>query len=70
MRVFHEIEPHRGCTEQYVVKFWAKNPDGYMGQREVSYFVKNSRCAHDAVTKRWQSDYRGKNVKLVSVTYQ
>lgn len=70
MRVFHESEPHRGCTEEYVVKFWAKKPDGYMGQFEVSYFVKDSRCAHDAITKRWLSDHRGKKVELISVTYQ
>ena len=70
MKVFHESEPHRGCTEEYVVKFWAKKPDGYIGQFEVSYFVRDSRRAHDAVIKRWSNDHRGKNVELVSVTYQ
>lgn len=70
MRIYHESEPHRGCTEQYVVKFWAKKEDGYMGKHEVSYFAKNSRAAHEAVVKRWKSDYRKRNVTLISVTYQ
>ena len=70
MKVYHESEPHRGCTEEYVVKFWAPKPDGYMGKVEVSYFVRNSRSAHDVVTKRWLKDYRKRNVSLVSVTYQ
>jgi hypothetical protein len=71
MRVFHESEerPH-GCTEAYVVKFWAMKPDGYMGQHETTYLVMNSRRSHDVVAKRWKKDYHGKNVKLISVTYQ
>lgn len=70
MKVYHESEPHRGCTEEYVVKFWAQKTDGYMGKVEVSYFVKNSRSAHDAVMKRWLKDYHKRNVSLVSVIYQ
>lgn len=71
MNIFREDEPHRGYTEAYEVKFWAVKPEnGYMGKRTITYFAKNSRCAHDSVERRWRSDFRGKKVKLISIIYQ
>lgn len=60
-----------GKTEEYVVKFWITNDEGFKEQREESawFFSKNK---HKQAEKEVINKYRGKGKKIevISVTYQ
>ena len=58
-------------TEEYVVKFWIKNEQGLLEQREESYWS-FSKDKHKLAEKEITNKYRGqgKKISIISVTYQ
>jgi hypothetical protein len=59
---------HVEYSESYELKFWIQE-DEFWKQKTETYFAK-TKGEHVSVIDRWQNDYKGKNVKYVSVTYQ
>jgi hypothetical protein len=60
---------HVRFSEAYEVKFWFQKEDYFWEQRTEMYFGE-TKADHDLVIERWKQDYKGKNVKYISVTYQ
>ena len=59
-------------TEEYVVKFWMKNPEtGFTEQHSESVWF-FSKDKHKQAEKEVKNKYRGKGIKIdiISVTYQ
>ena len=57
-----------GYSESYEVKFWIQEGE-FWKQKTEMYFAKN-KGEGGYVVDRWKEDYRGQNVKFVSVSYQ
>lgn len=55
-------------TETYKIKFWIK--DGEFWRQDEVEFKCNSRSAHNRAEKWFKNEYKDKEVRLVSVTYQ
>ena len=55
-------------TETYKIKFWIK--DGEFWRQDEVEFKCNSRSAHNRAAKWFKNEYKDKEVRLVSVTYQ
>ena len=64
-------ETAKGMTEEYVVKFWYKNDEGYFRQSEKSFYC-NSKAAHKQIEKYAQKvltkEY--KEYRMIAITYQ
>jgi hypothetical protein len=56
-------------SETYEVKFWIKKDDGFWKQDSLIYHAK-TKAEHESVLKRWKLDFKGKEVKIIGVTYQ
>jgi len=59
---------HVEYSDSYEVKFWIQDGE-FWKQRTEMYFAKK-KGENDSVLKRWKSDYKGINVKFISITYQ
>lgn len=59
---------HVEYSESYEVKFWIQEGE-FWKQKTEMYFGK-TKGEHEYVTNRWKNDYKGQNVKYISVTYQ
>lgn len=64
-------KPLLGKTEEYVVKFWITNEQGFKEQKEESAFF-FSKGKHKQAEKEIVNKYRGKGIKIsvISVIYQ
>ena len=62
-------DEHVKYSESYEVNFWIQKEDSFWEKRQEMYFGE-TKAEHDSVTNRWQKDYTGKKVKLISVIYQ
>jgi hypothetical protein len=60
-----------GLSEQYIVKFWHTNEEGFYRQTEETFYA-NSRSAHRAVEKLAIKELSKlyKNFSIINVTYQ
>ena len=58
-------------TEEYKVKFWIRNEEGFMEQRVESFFF-FSKNKHKQAEKECINKYRGigKKIEIISVIYQ
>lgn len=59
-------------NEEYVVKFWVKNPEtGFVEQHTESVYL-FSKGKHEQAAKEIKNKYRGKGLKadIVSIIYQ
>ena len=58
-------------SEEYVVKFWVTNSEGFKEQREESAFF-FSKGKHKQAEKEVKDKYRGKGIKIdvITVVYQ
>ena len=58
-------------TEEYVVRFWIKNNEGFMEQHKESVWF-FSKGKHKQAEKEVLNKYRGqgKKIEIISVTYQ
>lgn len=58
-------------SEEYVVKFWIKNEEGFTEQQQESVFF-HSKGKHKQAEKDVLNKYRklGKRITIISVTYQ
>ncbi len=71
MTVSKVSKPLLSKTEEYVVKFWVTNDEGFKEQKEESaYFF--SKGKHKQAEKEIVNKYRGigKKISVISVIYQ
>ena len=63
-------ETQDGLSEQYLIKFWYTNLEGFYRQEQVLVYS-NSRSAHSAVEKYFDRIIckRYNNPSLISITY-
>jgi len=64
-----KTKEHVLYSESYEVKFWFQKSDGFWEQRYEMYYGKG-KGEHEYVSKRWERDYSGQPVKIVSIIYQ
>lgn len=55
-------------TDSYEVKFTIKV--GRFWHTDVVVYFADNKGAHSKVEARWRKDYKGKQTRLISVTYQ
>jgi len=59
---------HVEYSESYEIKFWIQEGE-FWKQKTEMYFGK-TKGEHEYVINRWKNDYKGHNVKYISITYQ
>lgn len=69
MKVFKQGEKFNAVTysEEYVVKFWTKNAEGFTLADRVSYYAAG-KGAHKAIEKRFKKENPGKDI--INIKYQ
>lgn len=61
------------ATEEYVVKFWITNSEGYQEQQKESVFLYSKgkhKEAESIIIKKYRKKPYNTNIKIISVTYQ
>lgn len=67
---YEEIKnEHYVYSDSYEVKFWILTDREIWAQRNEIYYAKNKN-KHNDVLLRWKEDYKNKNVKFISISYQ
>lgn len=55
-------------TEAYTIKFWIK--EGEFWTQKETEFKCNSKSAHKRAENWFKNEYKNKQVRIISVTYQ
>lgn len=56
-------------TESYIVRYQIQNEEGYWVPKEKRYYM-NEKGQHKLVEKRFLTEFRKYNVKIISILYE